>query len=123
MMVSMGLPSHSSGVSSMVVSPYRAGTIGPIETFGYPSLPTKTPGGDDPAMTSEYAASPTLAIDWAFTMIGHRGLPQSSFAPRHERHIQAGGFSTTSMDLAVLSSKPMASADITLESHVILEGR
>jgi hypothetical protein len=26
------------------------------------------------------------------------------------------------MDLTALSSKPMASADITLESHVILEG-
>src|ERR1035441_7543758 len=121
-MVSMGLPSHSSGVSRIVVSPYWAGTIGPIETFGYPSLPTKTPGGDDPEMTSEYAPSPTLAMDCAFTMIGQRGLPQSSFAPLQRRHIQAGGFSTTSIDLAALSSKPMASADITLESHVILEG-
>ena len=73
-------------------------------------------------MTSEYAASPTLAMDWAFTMIGQRGLPQSSFAPLQLRHIHAGGFSTTSMDLTALSSKPMASADITLESHVILEG-
>src|SRR5712692_3520831 len=118
----MGLPSHSSGVSSIAVSPNRGGTIGPIETFGYPSLPTKTPGGDDPRISFVDIAGPCFAMAWALTMIGHLGFPQSSLAPRHARHIQAGGFSTTSIDLATSSSSPVTEAAITLESQVILLG-
>ena len=63
-----------------------------------------------------------MAKDWAFTMMGHLGLPQRSFAPRQARHIQAGGVSTTSMDLATSSSSPVTEAAITLDSQVIRRG-
>jgi DNA repair protein SbcD/Mre11 len=55
-------------------------------------------------------------------MIGHLGFPQSSFAPLHRRHIHAGGFSTTSIDLATSSSTPVTAAGITFESQVTLRG-
>jgi hypothetical protein len=60
-------------------------------------------------------------MDWAFTIIGQRGFPQSSFAPLHCKHIQAGGVSVTSMERAT-SSKPILSEEITFDSHVILRG-
>jgi len=60
-------------------------------------------------------------MDSALTIIGQRGFPQSSFAPRHRRHIQAGGVSVTSIERAT-SSNPILSEEITLESHVILRG-
>jgi hypothetical protein len=52
-------------------------------------------------------------------MIGHLGFPHSSFAPLHCKHIHAGGFSTTSIDRATWSSKPVTDDGITLESHSI----
>ena len=60
-------------------------------------------------------------MDWAFTIMGQRGFPQSSFAPLQLRHIQAGGVSVTSMERAT-SSKPILSEEITFESQVILRG-
>jgi hypothetical protein len=65
---------------------------------------------------------PCLAIDCALTIIGHLGLPQSSFAPLHCRHIQAGGLSTTSIERATSSSRPVTLEGITLESHAIFLG-
>jgi hypothetical protein len=50
-------------------------------------------------------------------------LPQSSLAPRHCRHIQAGGASMTSMDLATFSSSPVTLAGSTVDSHATLFGR
>jgi hypothetical protein len=47
----------------MDVSPYCAGTIGPIETLGYPSLPTKTPGGDEPSIVAVEMPPLVLTID------------------------------------------------------------
>jgi len=64
-----------------------------------------------------------LTIDWALTTMGHRGLPQSSFAPRHCRNIQAGGASTTSIDFATSSSSPVTLAGSTVDSHATLFGR
>ena len=104
------------------VSPNIGGTMGPMETFGYPSLPTKTPGGDDPSIRFDETMGPCLAIACAFTMIGHLGFPQRSFAPLHWRHIQAGGFSTTSIDLATSSSSPVIVDGMTFESQVMRRG-
>jgi len=96
--------------------------MGPIETLGYPSLPTKTPGGDDPSILGVEIEPVTFAIDCALTIIGHLGFPQSNLAPRQARHIQAGGASTTSIDLATSSSKPVTLEGRTFDSHVILLG-
>jgi hypothetical protein len=46
------LPSHISGLSKIVVSPWIGGTIGPSLTFGYPYRPTNTDGGVAPAIES-----------------------------------------------------------------------
>src|SRR5438552_10696667 len=54
--------------------------------------------------------------------MGQTGLPHRSFAPRHSRHIHAGGFSITSMDRAVSSWRPVVSTGMTFESQVILFG-
>src|SRR5271157_3581217 len=94
-----------------------------MDTFGYPSLPTKTPGGDEPSISLVDSEASILAIACAFTIIGHLGLPQRSFAPLHARHIHAGGFSTTSIDLATFSSRPVTVDGITLESHSIRRGK
>ena len=60
-------------------------------------------------------------MDWAFTIMGQRGFPQSSFAPLQLRHIQAGGVSVTSIERAT-SSNPILSEEITFDSQVILRG-
>jgi hypothetical protein len=43
-------------------------------------------------------------------------------APLQARHIHAGGLSTTSIDFAAASSRPVTEAGMTAESQVIHRG-
>src|SRR6266516_2532835 len=77
------LPIHHSGVSRISVSPEIDGTIGPTETFGYPNLPTKTPGGLDPAMDFKSNSGWCTAKKSALTCIAHFFSPDSLLTLRH----------------------------------------
>jgi len=57
----MLLSNQSSGVSIREVSPITGGIIGPIDTFGYPNLPIKTLGGDEPPKLSLSIKGVTLS--------------------------------------------------------------
>jgi hypothetical protein len=60
-----------------------------------------------------------FAMACTLTMMGHLGFPHSSLAPRQAKHIHAGGLSTTSIDFATSSSKPVIEGAITSASQVI----
>src|SRR3989442_6336899 len=79
-------PTHASGASRICVSPWTGGTSGPTQTFGYPNRPTKTPGGDDPSISTRSIIGAVFVMKSHRTRIGQRALPQRSFAPRHWMH-------------------------------------
>src|SRR5438876_80573 len=85
-MSSIEWPIHASGVSRIWVSPWTGGTSGPTYTFGYPNRPTKTPGGDDPSISTRSIIGAVFIMKSQRTRIGQRVLPQRSFAPRHWMH-------------------------------------
>jgi hypothetical protein len=69
------------------VSPTVGGTIGPTKTFGYPYLPTKTPGGDDPWRSDLSKTSFILMNPPTLIRTGQDGLPHRNLVPLHRRHI------------------------------------
>src|SRR5438093_465616 len=85
-MSSIEWPIHASGASRICVSPWTGGTSGPTKTFGYPNRPTKTPGGDDPSISTRSIIGAVFIMKSHRTRIGQRALPQRSFAPRHWMH-------------------------------------
>src|SRR6267143_3149437 len=85
-MSSMERPTHCSGASRIWVSPWTGGTRGPTNTFGYPNRPTNTPGGEDPSRSNRSIIGAVFIMESQRTRIGHRALPQRSFAPRHWIH-------------------------------------
>src|SRR5436309_12322519 len=85
-MSSIEWPIQSSGASRICVSPCTGGTSGPTYTLGYPNRPTKTPGGDDPSISTRSIIGAVFIMKSQRTRIGQRVLPQRSFAPRHWMH-------------------------------------
>src|SRR5438034_4669124 len=85
-MSSIEWPIHASGVSRIWVSPWTGGTSGPTYTFGYPNRPTKTPGGDDPSISTRSIIAAVLIMRAQRTRAGQRVWPQRRFAPRHWMH-------------------------------------
>ena len=85
-MSSMVLPSHSSGVSRISVSPWTGGTKGPTKTLGYPKRPTKTPGGEAPSRSMRSMAGAVRIMKSHRTRMGQRSFPHRSLAPRHWMH-------------------------------------
>src|SRR5437867_7348966 len=85
-MSSIEWPIHASGASRICVSPWTGGTSGPTYTLGYPNRPTKTPGGDDPSISTRSIIGAVFIMKSQRTRIGQRVLPQRSFAPRHWMH-------------------------------------
>lgn len=61
-MSSMLFPDQSSGLSRTEVSPRSGDRSGPASTFGYPRLPTKTPGGELPC--SSAASTSRTLLHW-----------------------------------------------------------
>src|SRR3989475_463532 len=79
-------PTHASGASRICVSPWTGGTSGPTKTVGYPNRQTKTPGGEDPSISTRSIIGAVFIMKSHRTRIGQRALPQRSFAPRHCMH-------------------------------------
>jgi hypothetical protein len=79
-------------VSNTSVWPLKGGTIGPIQTLGYPILPTKKAGGEEPCTTLEFRSPLTLASDRALKRTGHPPLLQKPL-PLHirQRELEDGG--------------------------------
>jgi len=73
------------------VFPIRGGTNGPIDTFGYPTLPTKTLGGEAPCTIFAARNGFSLFCEWYRTRTGHRDFPQSSFVPLQSAHNEVEG--------------------------------
>jgi hypothetical protein len=62
--------------------------MGPIETLGYPNLPTNTLGGEAPSISRRSVLALVLVVEKNLASTGHLSFPHRSFEPLQKAHLE-----------------------------------